>query len=158
MDTFISHSPEETVMFGERWACGLTRPTLIGLSGDLGAGKTQLVRGLVRGLGSPARVHSPTFTLINEYAGGRLPVCHLDLYRLHSRDEVVGAGLESYLVRPAGIVIVEWIEKWGSVLPGPGQTGREGRPGQPGSSVWGAHLGILEDGSRQIEYHEDPGS
>src|ERR1041385_839130 len=107
MATFISHSPAETESLGERWGHEAQRGLVIGLTGDLGAGKTQLVKGLARGLGSGARVHSPTFTLLNEYAGGRLRLFHLDLYRLNSREEVIGAGLDDYLIQPDGVSVVE---------------------------------------------------
>ena len=112
MVTLISRSPEETFAIGEEWGREAQRGWVIGLSGDLGAGKTQLVKGIARGLGSPARVHSPTFTLLNEYRGGREPLFHLDLYRLNSANEVLGAGLEEYLRNPDGVTVVEWIERW----------------------------------------------
>src|SRR6185436_10394170 len=112
MATLISHSPEETFAIGEQWGREAQRGWVIGLSGDLGAGKTQLVKGIARGLGSPGRVHSPTFALLNEYGGGRLPLFHVDLYRLNNREEVIGAGLEEYLINPDGITVVEWIERW----------------------------------------------
>ncbi|HTD66209.1 MAG TPA: tRNA (adenosine(37)-N6)-threonylcarbamoyltransferase complex ATPase subunit type 1 TsaE [Candidatus Limnocylindria bacterium] len=112
MATLISKSPEETLTIGEQWGREAQRGWVIGLSGDLGAGKTQLVKGIARGLGSSARVHSPTFALINEYEGGRLPLFHLDLYRLNHREEVFGAGLEDYLIAPDGVAVVEWIERW----------------------------------------------
>ena len=112
MATHISKSPEETFALGERWGRTAQRGWVIGLSGDLGAGKTQLVKGLAHGLGVAGRVHSPTFALINEYGGGRLRLFHLDLYRLNSREEVFGAGLEEYLVNPDGVAVVEWIERW----------------------------------------------
>ena len=112
MATLISRSPDETLALGEAWGREAQRNWVIGLSGDLGAGKTQLVKGLARGLGSPARVHSPTFALLNEYDGGRLPLFHLDLYRLNNAGEVAGAGLEEYLVNPEGVAVVEWIERW----------------------------------------------
>jgi tRNA threonylcarbamoyladenosine biosynthesis protein TsaE len=112
MVTLISRSPEETLAIGEEWGREAQRGWVIGLSGDLGAGKTQLVKGIARGLGSPARVHSPTFTLLNEYRGGRVPLFHLDLYRLNSISEVLGAGLEEYLRNPDGVTVVEWIERW----------------------------------------------
>jgi tRNA threonylcarbamoyladenosine biosynthesis protein TsaE len=112
MATLISRSPEETLALGEQWGREAQQGWVIGLSGDLGAGKTQLVKGIARGLGSPARVHSPTFALLNEYHSGRLPLFHIDLYRLNNRDEVIGAGLEEYLVDPRGITVVEWIERW----------------------------------------------
>jgi len=72
-----------------------------------------------RGLGVTARVPSPTFALVNEYRGGRLPLWHLDLYRLATRAEIVAAGLEPYLCRPPGVVVVEWIERWMDQEPGP---------------------------------------
>jgi tRNA threonylcarbamoyladenosine biosynthesis protein TsaE len=112
MVTLISKSPDETFAIGEQWGRQAQRGSVIGLSGDMGAGKTQLVKGIASGLGSPARVHSPTFALLNEYAGGRLPLFHIDLYRLNSPDEVEGAGLEEYLANPSGVTVVEWIERW----------------------------------------------
>ena len=112
MATFISHSPEETAALGAAWAKDARPGWVIGLSGDLGAGKTQLARGLARGLGSDARVHSPTFALLHEYRGGRWPLFHLDLYRLSGREQIIDAGLESYLTRPEGVVVVEWMERW----------------------------------------------
>ena len=112
MVTLISKSPEETLAIGEAWGREAQPGWVIGLSGDLGAGKTQLVKGIARGLGSPARVHSPTFALLNEYPGGRLPLFHLDLYRLNHRDDVLNTGLEEYLVKPDAVAVVEWIERW----------------------------------------------
>ncbi len=112
MATHISRSPEETLALGEQWGRAAQRGWVIGLSGDLGAGKTQFVKGFARGLGCTARVHSPTFALLNEYDGGRLRLFHLDLYRLNNRDEVAGAGLEEYLLNPDGVAVVEWIDRW----------------------------------------------
>ena len=110
MATFISHSPAETESLGEAWGRAAQRGWVIALSGELGAGKTQLVKGLARGLGIPARVHSPTFTLVNEYAGGRLRLFHLDLYRLETREQILSAGLEEFLA-PAGVTVMEWAER-----------------------------------------------
>jgi len=110
MATFISHSPVETESLGESWGRGAKHGQVIALSGELGAGKTQLVKGLARGLGVTARVHSPTFTLVNEYAGGRLRLFHLDLYRLESRGQILGAGLEEFL-QPDGVAVIEWAER-----------------------------------------------
>jgi len=110
MPTLTTHSPAETEMLGERWGREAQYGWIIGLSGDLGAGKTQLVKGLARGLGSVARVHSPTFTLVNEYSGGRLRLFHLDLYRLETREQIVAAGLEEYL-QPDGVTVIEWAER-----------------------------------------------
>jgi tRNA threonylcarbamoyladenosine biosynthesis protein TsaE len=111
MAAFISHSPAETGSLGERWGRAAQRGLVIGLSGDLGAGKTQLVKGIARGLGITARVHSPTFTLVNEYGGGRLRLFHLDLYRLETRGQIVSAGLEEFL-QPDGVTVIEWAERW----------------------------------------------
>ncbi|MBI3415061.1 MAG: tRNA (adenosine(37)-N6)-threonylcarbamoyltransferase complex ATPase subunit type 1 TsaE [Verrucomicrobia bacterium] len=110
--TFISNSPEATANLGEQWGREIKAGWVIGLSGDLGAGKTQLVKGFARGLGIKARVHSPTFALVNEYTGGRLPLFHLDLYRLDSREQIIAAGLEEYLIQPHGVAVVEWFERW----------------------------------------------
>ncbi len=110
MATFISHSLAETEALGERWGREAQRGWVIGLSGQLGAGKTQLVKGLARGLGIFASVHSPTFTLVNEYEGGRLRLFHLDLYRLETPAQIVAAGLEDYL-QPDGVAVIEWAEK-----------------------------------------------
>ena len=112
MATFISHSPAETESLGETFGRAARRGMVVALSGELGAGKTQLVKGLARGLGITARVHSPTFTLVNEYAGGRLRLFHLDLYRLESREEILSAGLEEFL-QPDGVAVIEWVERLG---------------------------------------------
>lgn len=84
---------------------------MLGLSGELGAGKTHFVKGLARGLGFGGRVHSPTFALVNIYTGGRLTLYHLDLYRLETPQQIVAAGLEEYL-QPAGVTVIEWAERW----------------------------------------------
>jgi tRNA threonylcarbamoyladenosine biosynthesis protein TsaE len=110
MATFISHSPAETETLGETFGRAAKHGFVFALSGELGAGKTQLVKGLARGLGIAARVHSPTFTLVNEYAGGRLKLFHLDLYRLESRAQILAAGLEEFL-QPDGVAVIEWAEK-----------------------------------------------
>jgi len=89
---------------------------VIGLCGDLGAGKTQLVKGFARGLVVPESVHSPTYALVNVYSGGRLPLFHLDLYRLETTEQILGAGLEEFL-HPAGVSIIEWADRWFSPTP-----------------------------------------
>ena len=111
MATLISHSPAETEALGERWGRSAESGLVIGLTGELGAGKTQLVKGLARGLGITTRVHSPTFTLVNEYGSGRLRLFHLDLYRLETPDQIHAAGLEDYL-QPDGVTVIEWAERW----------------------------------------------
>jgi tRNA threonylcarbamoyladenosine biosynthesis protein TsaE len=111
MVTSISHSPTETEALGEAWGRVAQSGLVLGLSGDLGAGKTQLVKGLARGLGITQRVHSPTFALVNIYTGGRLTLFHLDLYRLETREQILAAGLEEFLT-PDGVTVIEWAERW----------------------------------------------
>jgi tRNA threonylcarbamoyladenosine biosynthesis protein TsaE len=110
MATFISHSPADTESLGEKLGRTAAHGLVIALSGDLGAGKTQFVRGLARGLGIAGRVHSPTFTLVNEYGGGRLKLFHLDLYRLETAEQIRSAGIEEYL-SPDGVSVIEWAER-----------------------------------------------
>lgn len=110
MAEIISHSPAETEALGERWGREAQRGLVVALNGDLGAGKTQLVKGLARGLGVTSRVHSPTFTLVNEYGGGRLKLFHLDLYRLETQAQIHSAGIEDFL-QPDGVAVIEWAER-----------------------------------------------
>jgi len=110
MGTFISHSPAETRSLGQSLGQAAERGWVIALSGDLGAGKTELVKGLAHGLGATTRVHSPTFTLVNEYGGGRLTLFHLDLYRLETPGQMIAAGLEPFL-QPDGVTVIEWAER-----------------------------------------------
>jgi tRNA threonylcarbamoyladenosine biosynthesis protein TsaE len=112
MATFISHNPEETAALGEEWGGQAGPGWVIGLSGDLGAGKTQLVKGLARGLGIKSRVQSPTFALVHEYVDGRVPLAHIDLYRLETPAQIIAAGLEEYFNRPPGVAVIEWCERW----------------------------------------------
>jgi tRNA threonylcarbamoyladenosine biosynthesis protein TsaE len=107
---FISHSPAETEMLGEQLGRAAQSGFVFALSGDLGAGKTQLVKGIARGLGISARVHSPTFTLVNEYGDGRLKLFHLDLYRLETTAQILSAGIEEFLT-PDGVAVIEWAER-----------------------------------------------
>jgi tRNA threonylcarbamoyladenosine biosynthesis protein TsaE len=106
----ISHSPAETEALGEKFGRAAQHGFVFALSGDLGAGKTQVVKGIARGLGVTARVHSPTFTLVNEYGGGRLKLFHLDLYRLETPAQILSAGVEEFL-SPDGVVVIEWAER-----------------------------------------------
>ena len=108
--TYISHSPAETEALGAEFGRTATSGLVVALNGDLGAGKTQFVRGLARGLDITARVHSPTFTLVNEYGGGRLKLFHLDLYRLETPEQILSAGVEDYL-SPEGVAVIEWAER-----------------------------------------------
>ncbi|HEU5395842.1 MAG TPA: tRNA (adenosine(37)-N6)-threonylcarbamoyltransferase complex ATPase subunit type 1 TsaE [Verrucomicrobiae bacterium] len=113
MATYISHSPAETEALGERFGRAAQPGTVFALTGDLGAGKTQLVKGIARGLGMSSRVHSPTFTLVNEYGGGRLRLFHLDLYRLETPGQILSAGIEEFL-QPDGVSVIEWAERLGT--------------------------------------------
>lgn len=104
-----TNSAAETEALGERLAAQLSPGAVIAYTGDLGAGKTAFTRGLARGLGITERVISPTFTIVNEYQGGRLPLFHFDMYRLSSSDELYDIGWEDYLSR-GGVCAVEWSE------------------------------------------------
>ena len=106
---YVTNSEAETEALGARLAPRLEPGTVIAFTGDLGAGKTAFTRGLARGLGVTERVTSPTFTIVNEYEGGRLPLFHFDLYRLGSSDELFDIGWEDYLSR-GGVCAVEWSE------------------------------------------------
>jgi tRNA threonylcarbamoyladenosine biosynthesis protein TsaE len=112
MATFISHSADETAQLGERWGRSADAGTILGLAGDLGSGKTQFVIGLARGLGVKERVQSPTFALVHQYGSGRLPLAHLDLYRLETAEQIRGAGLDEFFYDPPGVVVVEWCDRW----------------------------------------------
>jgi tRNA threonylcarbamoyladenosine biosynthesis protein TsaE len=143
MSVFTTRSVAETEAFGEQLGGAARAGDVLGLSGDLGAGKTALVRGFARGLGFVGRVHSPTFALLNEYAGGRLPLFHLDLYRLESPDAIHATGLEEYLMNPSGVSVVEWIERW------------SGEPTARPTRLRRVQLRVLDEFSREITY-DDP--
>ena len=149
---FHSRQPADTEALGERFGRRAQSGWVIALSGDLGAGKTQFVRGLARGLGIAGRVHSPTFTLVNEYGGGRLTLFHLDLYRLETREQALSAGIEEFL-EPAGVTVIEWAERWFgedpglAIPPGPGSAGQVVR----------VHIKIVSESERKI-FHDDIGA
>jgi tRNA threonylcarbamoyladenosine biosynthesis protein TsaE len=109
-------SPAETAALGARLARHALPGEVWALVGDLGAGKTHFVQGAAAGLGSPATVTSPTFSLMHEYPGGRLPLFHCDLYRLRSADEVLDLGWDEYL-EAGGLLIVEWADRFPTLLP-----------------------------------------
>ena len=115
---FTTNSPVETEKIGEKLAAVLPAGTVIAYRGDLGAGKTALTRGLARGLGYDEPVTSPTYTIVNEYLGGRLPLFHFDMYRLHSSDDLWDIGWDDYLER-GGICAVEWSENVADALEAP---------------------------------------
>ena len=106
---FTTHSPQETEQLGQKLGQILPAGTVIAYRGDLGAGKTAFTRGLARGLGITDPVTSPTYTIVNEYTSGRLPLFHFDMYRLHSADDLFDIGWDDYLERQ-GICAVEWSE------------------------------------------------
>ena len=107
--TFQTNSPAETEAIGAALGKILTPGTVIAYRGDLGAGKTAFTRGLAKGLGCREIVTSPTYTIVNEYLGGRLPLFHFDMYRLRSSDDLFDIGWEDYLDR-GGVCAVEWSE------------------------------------------------
>ena len=112
---FVTECEQETEALGERLAGRLEPGAVVAFTGDLGAGKTAFTRGLARGLGISGRVTSPTFTVVNEYEGGRLPLFHFDMYRLGSSDELFDIGWEDYLAR-GGVCAVEWSENVSDAL------------------------------------------
>ncbi len=118
MASIISPSAEATIAHGQTIAATLRRGDVLALCGDLGAGKTHFVKGLATGLGANAPVTSPTFTLIHEYLGGRLPLYHFDFYRLDDEDEALKIGLDEYLDGD-GVCVIEWADKFPALLPAP---------------------------------------
>ena len=115
---FLTNSPGETEAIGAALAKVLTPGTILAYRGDLGAGKTAFTRGIARGLGCRDLVTSPTYTIVNEYLGGRLPLFHFDMYRLGSSDDLWDIGWEDYLDR-GGICAVEWSENVWDALEDP---------------------------------------
>ena len=115
---FITNSPAETEKIGEALGKTIKSGTVIAYRGDLGAGKTAFTRGLARGLGSTELVTSPTYTIVNEYLSGRLPLFHFDMYRLASSDDLWDIGWEDYLER-GGVCAVEWSENVSDALEDP---------------------------------------
>ena len=106
---YFTNGPEETEALAEAFASKLRPGQILAYEGDLGAGKTAFTRGLARGLGITEPVTSPTYTIVNEYLSGRMPLFHFDMYRLGSADELFDIGWEDYLTR-GGICAVEWSE------------------------------------------------
>ena len=114
---FITTSPEQTEAVGAALGAVLKSGTVLAYQGDLGAGKTAFTRGLARGLGASDRVTSPTYTIVNEYLSGRLPLFHFDMYRLESSDDLWDIGWEDYLER-GGVCAVEWSENVADAMDG----------------------------------------
>ena len=109
--------PQETVALGRRLAAAARPGDVWALVGDLGAGKTHFVQGVAAGLGAAGAATSPTFTLVHEYIGGRLPVFHFDFYRLENAAEALALGWEEYLDEGGGLTLVEWADKFPALLP-----------------------------------------
>ena len=113
---FNTTSAEQTEEFASRFAGLIKAGDIVTLDGDLGAGKTCFTRGVARGIGSAAHVSSPTFTIVNEYEGGRLPIYHFDTYRLGGIDDFLASGLDEYLWM-GGVCLIEWSSIISSVIP-----------------------------------------
>lgn len=115
--SFEVNSVEETWALARKFAEGLKPGDVVCLEGDLGAGKTTFTQGLAAALGVSGRVTSPTFCIVQEHLGAGRLLVHMDLYRLHGEDDVEAIGWEDYLARGA-IMVVEWPERAGSLIPG----------------------------------------
>jgi tRNA threonylcarbamoyladenosine biosynthesis protein TsaE len=113
---FISNSVAETIAAGRQYGRDAVKGDVFALTGDLGAGKTQFVKGFVAGLGSNAEVTSPTFVLVHEYEDGRLPVYHFDFYRLGNSEAVLRLGLDDY-VFGEGVSLIEWADRYSNLIP-----------------------------------------
>ena len=117
MATFISNSPAETEAIGRQIAVtDVGAGSVFALKGELGSGKTLFTKGLVAGLGSEATVTSPTFTIVHEYSGGRLPVYHFDFFRLEDRQSVARLGLDDYFFGD-GVSVIEWADRFPEFIP-----------------------------------------
>jgi tRNA threonylcarbamoyladenosine biosynthesis protein TsaE len=114
--TYTSDSPSQTEKVGREFASSLPAGSIVALTGPLGAGKTRFVKGLVADIGGPAEVTSPTFTLIHEYPGGRVPVYHFDFFRIEDRQSAERLGLDEYFFGD-GICVVEWADKFPELIP-----------------------------------------
>jgi tRNA threonylcarbamoyladenosine biosynthesis protein TsaE len=114
--TFISNSPAETESFGRQFAGAVKAGEVLALAGDLGSGKTQFVKGLAAGLGAKTAVTSPTFTLIHEYSGGRLPIYHFDFFRIEDRQSAERLGLDEYFFTD-GVSVIEWADRFPELIP-----------------------------------------
>ena len=111
----ITHSPQETEQFGEQLGKRLIGNEVLALRGGMGMGKTALVRGIARGVGSKSEVSSPTFALVHEYTDGKIPLYHFDMYRVASWDDLYSTGFFDYL--ETGVLVIEWSENIEEALP-----------------------------------------
>ncbi len=115
-DVFVSRSVAETEKIAEDFAKTLSTGSVIAMRGDLGAGKTCFTRGFAKGLGFDGDVNSPTFAIVNEYLGGRLPLYHFDMYRINGWEDLYSTGYFEYM-ESGGVLIIEWSENIESALP-----------------------------------------
>jgi len=113
---FISNSADETEALGRRFASNIKAGDVLALTGGLGSGKTQFVKGLVAGLGATTAATSPTFTLIHEYSGGRLPIYHFDFFRVEDRQSAERLGLDDYFFGD-GVSVIEWADRFPNLIP-----------------------------------------
>ncbi|NLY71682.1 MAG: tRNA (adenosine(37)-N6)-threonylcarbamoyltransferase complex ATPase subunit type 1 TsaE [Clostridiales bacterium] len=116
VEKFISKNEKQTEELGLRRAEGLKADTVIALIGDLGSGKTALTKAIAKGLGIEQQVTSPTFTIIQEYSGGRLPLYHFDVYRLEDEEDMYELGYEEYFYGD-GVCVIEWADQIKGLLP-----------------------------------------
>lgn len=116
MATFTSNSPVDTEAIARRFAANIHAGSVLALTGDLGSGKTLFVKGLVAGLGGSVNVTSPTFTILHEYRGGRLPVYHFDFFRVEDRQSAARFGLDDYFYGD-GVSVIEWADRFPEFIP-----------------------------------------
>jgi tRNA threonylcarbamoyladenosine biosynthesis protein TsaE len=114
--TFISNSPVETEAFGRQFAGNLKPGDVLALVGELGGGKTQFVKGLAAAIGAITPVTSPTFTLLHEYSGGRLPIYHFDFFRVEDRESAERLGVDDYFFGD-GVSVIEWADRFPDLIP-----------------------------------------
>jgi tRNA threonylcarbamoyladenosine biosynthesis protein TsaE len=114
--TFISNSPDETEAFGRRFAENLKPGDVLALTGDLGSGKTEFVKGLAASLGTATAATSPTFTLIHEYSGRRLSIYNFDFFRIEDRQSAERLGLDDYFFGD-GVSVIEWADRFPDLIP-----------------------------------------
>lgn len=115
-EQFVSNSPKQTEEFAEKMAARLQAGDVLAFFGPMGMGKTCFTRGLCRGIGFTGDVNSPTFALVNEYIGGRLPIFHFDMYRITNWEDLYSSGYFDYLEQN-GVTVIEWSENIENALP-----------------------------------------
>ena len=139
MQTFRTHSEDETISLGVNFAMRITHGSVVALFGDLGTGKTRFIKGICRGLGVQEHVASPTFTLLNEYSGKKLNIFHFDFYRIKTIAELDEIGFDEYLFGE-GVCLIEWADRVEKILP---------------SNRFDVHLNLGEDeNTREITVSE----